>query len=166
MSKFLPFDEALAVTRSLKLVSKMEWVSWCKEGMRPAYLPATPHQVYKNSGWQGWGHWLGTGTPQRGTEHFLPFEEALRVARSLRLASTKEWRAWCRSGARPANVPAAPEKAYVHDGWRGYTHWLCHANLDAAVALPEVPQPTRKLADAPTSSKDVEGSRAGKRRRR
>ena len=66
----------------------------------------------------------------------------------------------------PANVPAAPEKAYVNDGWRGYTHWLCHANHDAAVALPEVPQLTRKLADAPTGSKDVEGSRAGKRRRR
>ena len=41
-------------------------------------------------------------------QQFLPFSEALRLARSLRLVSQAEWRLWCRIGARPANVPAGP----------------------------------------------------------
>ena len=56
--------------------------------------------------WKG-SHWLGTGTQKNRGQSFLPFDQALRVARSLRLVSEKEWSAWCRSGSRPANVPAA-----------------------------------------------------------
>ena len=67
------------------------------------------------------GHWLGTGNTHNTTP-FLEFDDALLVARSLRLANTAEWRAWCKSGARPANVPANPGKVYLHDGWVGYTH--------------------------------------------
>ena len=32
--------------------------------------------------------------------------EALAVARSLGLNCKKEWEAWCKSGARPANMPS------------------------------------------------------------
>jgi len=161
---FLPFAEALDVARSLNLASKMEWSVWCKEGMRPAYLPSTPNQTYKDGGWQGWGHWLGTGNIKRGTQQFLDFYEALLVARALRLTSSTEWRAWCKSGARPANVPANPEQVYVHDGWMGYTHWLCHANLDPPAA-PAAAQPPRKRA-APTGTCSTVDRSQGKRRRR
>ena len=41
---------------------------------------------------------------------FLPFAEALAVAQSLRLASSYEWKALCKSGMRPSNLPAAPDK--------------------------------------------------------
>jgi len=30
--------------------------------MRPAGVPSAPDRVYKDGGWQGWGHWIGTGT--------------------------------------------------------------------------------------------------------
>ena len=163
---FLSFAQALAFARSLGLASKTEWKMWCKEGKRPATVPAAPHHAYKDGGWQGWGHWLGTGNMKPGTQQFLEFDEALLVARSLRLASSTEWRAWCKSGARPANVPAAPEQAYVHVGWMGYTHWLYHANLDA----PTVPAPapsTQKRGRAATGGAGTAGKgRGGKRQRR
>ena len=63
MSKFLPFGEALVVAQSLNLANRFEWQQWCKEGMRPPNVPANPSNVYKNAGWQGWVHWLGTASP-------------------------------------------------------------------------------------------------------
>ena len=164
--KFLPFQEALAVARSLGLASLKEWEVWCKEGRRPANVPAAPRQVYKDGGWQGYGHWLGTSTQSSKAkkEQFLPFHEALRVARQLRLVSQKEWYAWCRSGARPANVPARPDLAYVHDGWMGWVHWLHHANLDVGAATATA-RPNGKRA-APGRAGTASGNGGGKRQRR
>ena len=65
MSKFLPYDEALAVAQSLGLANRKEWKVWSKEGMRPANVPSHPDRTYKHGGWQGWGHWLGTGNVAR-----------------------------------------------------------------------------------------------------
>ena len=162
---FLPFGEALAVARSLGLASSFEWRGWCKESMRPPNVPSMPDRVYRDGGWQGWGHWLGTGNAAGGTKKsFLPFDQALRVARSLRLVSSTEWQAWCRSGARPANMPARPDEVYVHDGWMGWTHWLCHANLDTAAA-PAAARPGSKHAAA-SHVGTASGKSGGKRQRR
>ena len=68
---------------------------------------------------EGWRHWLGTGSQRPRATKFLEFDEALRAARALRLNTSIEWRAWCRTGARPANVPANPDRFYVHTGWLG-----------------------------------------------
>ena len=136
MSKFLPFEEALAVAQTLGPAGtsgQREWAEWCKAGMRPTNVPSNPDKAYTDGGWQGWGHWLGTGNAAPSTT-FLPFDEALRVARQLRLVSHKEWLLWCRSGSRPANMPANPDKVYVHDGWFGWEHWLYHGNLPPAAA--------------------------------
>ena len=57
----LPFGEALAVARSLGLASRTEREAWRKEGRRPPNAPSTPEKIYKDGGWQGWGHWCGTG---------------------------------------------------------------------------------------------------------
>ena len=171
--QFLPFAEALAMARSFGLAgmaSAKEWKVWCKEGMRPRNMPAHPNKVYKDHGWQGWGHWLGTGNqPSKDKKvQFLPFDEALRVARSLRLNTSSEWKAWCRTGVRPANVPATPDKVYVHDGWMGWVHFLYHANLDAAPA-PAAALPGRKHAAAGfagAASGNAGGKSRGKRQRR
>ena len=141
MSKFLPFEEALAVALSLGLASAKEWHAWSKEGLRPPNVPATPNRVYKYSGWQGWGHWLGTGNARRNTTPFLPFDGALAVARSLGLANIFEWQQWCKKGMRPLNVPTNPHKTYKNGGWQGWGHWLGtgntkHHRATAAAFLP------------------------------
>lgn len=121
---FLPFTEALAIARSLGLASHKEWCAWCKSGMRPSNVPAFPNPIYKDHGWQGWGHWLGTGNIQNGAQQFLPFKEALIVVWSIGLTKHKEWRAWCKEGMRPPNVPSQPEKVYKNKGWKNWKHWL------------------------------------------
>ena len=122
---FLPFEKALLYARSLKLKTQKEWQAWRMTGARPANIPSRPDLVYTHDGWQGWGHWLGTGNVCGGNgQQFLPFKEALLHARSLKLKSPKEWKTWCKSGVRPANIPASPDKTYKHEGWQGYGHWL------------------------------------------
>ena len=97
---------------------------------RPANVPAAPEQVYKHDGWQGYGHWLGTGNVGvKKDQHFLPFKKALVYTRSLKLMNFKEWREWCKSGKRPINMPFCPESIYTHDGWQGYGHWLVTGNV-------------------------------------
>ena len=128
----LPFGEALTVARSLGLRSQIEYNEWSKAGMRPRNMPSNPPKVYKGSGWEGWGHWLGTGTKYNGVRP-LPFEEALAVARSLQLGSMTAWKAWCKTGVRPANVPSNPQKTYkaggyMGGGWQGWGHWLGTGN--------------------------------------
>ena len=87
-------------------------------------MPSTPYTTYQHAGWQGYGHWLGTGNVAPQDQQFLAFTKALVYARSLKLNTQKEWRAWCKRGKRQANIPAAPDQFYQHDGWQGYGHWL------------------------------------------
>ena len=63
-------------------------------------------------------------SPPTHSQQFLPFSKALLYARSLDLQSQARWREWCKSGARPTNIPANPDRAYPHDGWQGFGHWL------------------------------------------
>ena len=125
--RFLPFEEALAVALSLGLATLFEWQQWSKEGMRPRNVPSMPNRVYKDHGWQGWGHWLGTGNTRNPTLP-LPFKEALVVARSLGLPGQREWKAWSKEGLRPRNVPSDPPKVYRDHGWQGWGHWLGTGN--------------------------------------
>ena len=80
--KFLPFKQALVCARSLKLKGKAEWVVWSKSGGREANIPSAPHTSYKHDGWQGHGHWLGTGNVASKDKQFLPFKKALVHAHS------------------------------------------------------------------------------------
>ena len=78
-----------------------------------------PDRTYTDGGWQGWVHWLGTGSIKKASK-FVPFGQALAVARSRDLASAFEWRAWCNEGMRPPNVPSKPDRTYKDGGWQGW----------------------------------------------
>ena len=71
--------------------------------------------------WKG-SHWLGTGTQKNRGQSFLPFDQALRVARSLRLVSEKEWSACAGAARAPPTCP--PPKTWstsTMGGWGGRT---------------------------------------------
>ena len=126
---FLPFKKALLYARTLQLKGVKEWEHWTKTGVRPANIPSNPLRIYKHDGWQGYGHWLGTGAVAPQDKQFLPFKKALLIARCLKLKNTSEWRVWCKNDARDANMPSNPHATYKHDGWQGYGHWLGTGNL-------------------------------------
>ena len=134
--KYLSFADAHKFVQKHNLKSRKDWLNWCKNGSRPANIPASPDQVYKDQGWQGFGHWLGTGkiAPQLLNQQFLPFPDALKYARSLKLASQEAWRKWRGSGKRPSNIPSDPRNVYKDQGWQGLSHWLGTAKQDRPVA--------------------------------
>ncbi len=56
--KFLPFEDARKLVRSLGLKSQDEWEQYLKSGKRPSNIPADPSHVYPNE-WNGIPGWLG-----------------------------------------------------------------------------------------------------------
>ena len=57
---FRDFETARSFIGSLKFKSKTEYTLWSKSEDRPFYVPASPSQYYKYSGWISWPDWLGT----------------------------------------------------------------------------------------------------------
>ena len=51
------------------------------------------------------------------------FLEARAFARSKELTNQAEWRAFCRSGDKPDDIPATPNVIYKAE-WRGFGDWL------------------------------------------
>jgi hypothetical protein len=70
------------------------------------------------------GDWLGSGRVAHGKRQFLPFKPARNHAQSLRLKSQAQWRAYCKSGDKPDNIPTHPWHVYAGKGWVSWGDWL------------------------------------------
>ena len=100
---------------------EQEWRTACQH-------PIGSRAIYKNDGWQGWGHWLGTGNQK--TKVFLPFDQAHAYALSLTLKSQQEWQVWSKSGARPPNIPSNPQRSTSTTvGKDGATGWAAATSM-------------------------------------
>jgi hypothetical protein len=117
---YLSFKQARAFARKLGLASVDEWKSYCQSGKKPNEIPAAPQAMY--SGWINWPDWLGHDGRVR---KWRSFEQARVFVRKLGLASSgQEWRAYCRSGRKPDDIPADPSTVYRKLGWNGWSDWL------------------------------------------
>lgn len=58
------------------------------------------------------------------TRAFLPFDRARAFVHNLQLESAAEWRDYCASGDKPADLPSNPNVAYEREGWVSFTDWL------------------------------------------
>ena len=109
-TEMLSFAASRAYARKLKLLNDRAWREWCKSGKRPNNIPASPAMTYRDQGWVSWPDWLG----YKGRyDNMLAFKPARAIVRKLKLKSTKEWKAWSKSGKRPSNIP----------GTRGQHRW-------------------------------------------
>ncbi|MBX7065617.1 MAG: DEAD/DEAH box helicase family protein [Parachlamydiales bacterium] len=121
---WLGFVEARSVVHKLKLKSVREWNLYMKSAHRLANVPSNPYSVYKKSGWQSWGDWLGTDNIAPRNMEFLSFEEARAFVHSLNFKSTADWRKYCKSGDKPKNIPSYPNETYEDSGWVSMSDWL------------------------------------------
>ena len=90
---------------SLKLKGLKDWWVYCKSGKRPANIPASPHESYKDE-WKGYPDWLGTKRIRPTS--FLPFEEAREFARTLNIKKMIEWNIFAQSDKKPIDIPTNP----------------------------------------------------------
>jgi hypothetical protein len=122
LRKFRSFHKARAFVRSLGINSETEWREYCRSGKKPVDIPASPETAYAESGWSGWGDWLGTG--RRRVTGLRPFKKAREFVRNLGLKSKAEWREYLKSGEAPNDIPTTPNLMYAKVGWAGWGDWL------------------------------------------
>ncbi|MFL6359674.1 MAG: integrase repeat-containing protein [Nitrososphaeraceae archaeon] len=120
--EFLPFSEAREFVHSFGFKNIEEWEKWHKSGQKPDYIPTHPARVYEKE-WKGMGYWLGTGYVASQNREFLPFSKAKEYVRSLGLKTWDEYRRWCKSGKKPADIPTNPNSSYENE-WIGWGDWL------------------------------------------
>ncbi|MFY8012785.1 MAG: integrase repeat-containing protein [Saprospiraceae bacterium] len=121
---FLEFKEARDFVQKLKLKSSKEWSDYCKSGDKPEDIPSNPNGTYKQNGWKTMGDWLGTGTVAARLREYKSFEEARNFVHKLKLKGQKEWKDYCKTGQKPENIPASPNRIYSQDGWKDWGDWL------------------------------------------
>ena len=127
--KLRSFEEAREYTRGLGLEGKNEWQKYAKSGKKPDDIPASPYGVYRSQ-WTNWRDWLGTANVRRRVREWRPFGEAREFVHGLGLKSWDAWKEYCKSGAKPEDIPSSPEDVY--DEFKGYSDWIGHINVRSA----------------------------------
>ena len=127
--KWLQFEEARNFVHTLKFKSGKGWEDYCKSGKKPKDIPTNPHVTYKHDGWKTWGDWLGSGKVATQLRKYKSFEEAREFVRKLKLNNEKEWKEYYLSGQKPEDIPAAAQKIYKLQGWKGMGDWLGTENV-------------------------------------
>jgi hypothetical protein len=121
---FRSFKLARDYVHRLGLKSKTQWNEYCASGKKPADIPAAPQAVYAEAGWAGYGDWLKTGKVATHLRQYKSFKEARAYVHGLGLKSATQWRAYCKSGKKPDDIPVHAERTYADDGWVGWGDWL------------------------------------------
>ena len=117
--EYLSFDAAREYIRKRKIPGKEAWQQYCASGNKPDNIPARPNLKYKGEGWTDWYHFLGTQKPK-----FLSFTETRDHVRKLRIQDTKEWNQYLKSGNKPDNIPAHPDRVYKGKDWTTWPDFL------------------------------------------
>jgi hypothetical protein len=120
--EYRSFKEARAYVRSLYLNNQTEWHSFVNSSAKHEDIPRAPHVVYSEE-WQGWGDFLGTGTIATQNREYRSFNEVRSYVRSLDFKKEREWRKWCKTSAKPKDIPATPDKTYSKE-WIGWGDFL------------------------------------------
>jgi superfamily II DNA or RNA helicase len=122
---YLPFNEAKKLVRSFNLKNQKEWYAWSKSDKRPDNIPGNPNKIYKTE-FISLGDFVGY---RDGWGDFLPYNEAIKIVHTLKIANKTEWNEFCKEGKTPINIPSNPNKKYKDNGWNGWGDWLGTFNV-------------------------------------
>jgi hypothetical protein len=107
-TEFMSLSTARTMVRAQHFNNQKEFYAWKK----PVGMPSSPHRVYKNSGWLGYGDFLGNA--------FMSFTKARTLARAQQLADVKAFWKW----KKPVGMPSHPNVLYKHSGWTNWYDFL------------------------------------------
>jgi len=122
LRKFKPFVDARKFVHSLKLKNQKEWTDYYKSEKRPLDIPTSPRDVYKKE-WKDMGDWLGTFNQANRYKKYRTYTKAKEFAHTLNLKNIGDWKKYCKSGKKPADIPAAPDKQYENE-WKTWGEFL------------------------------------------
>ena len=127
---YIPFKEARRFAIKLGFKSGNEWIKFAKENKKlldEKRIPASPRNVYEKE-WQSMGDWLGTGNISNADKKFMPFKDARKFVRSLKIKSQSGWDKYKKSGKKPTDIPATPTLVYKKE-WVSWADWLGTRNV-------------------------------------
>lgn len=126
--KFLPFEEARAFARTLKLSGQTQWRLYVKNKLphyaeRPEHIPSAPEKVYKE--WISFADWLGTKHLKKTSTAFpwKSYEEATAYAKEHRIISRNEWYTHVKWLPEESALPIIPYFVYK-DKWISWADFL------------------------------------------
>ena len=149
------YRKAVGFVRKLGLKSQRDWCKYLRGGFSgkpslPKDIPANPARVYRNNGWKGLGHWLGSFNKATFEREYMPFSRARLFVRGLNLKRTSEWREFRANRLKrkkPINIPSNPN--LVYSSWKGMGDWLGTGNISnnqkTFLQFPEARNVARKL---------------------
>ena len=125
---FTTYEKASQICKNLKIISGEQFLEYYEKGLISKNIPASPPNVYhkfwnKNG---GWGGFLGTGKVSNQNRKFLDYEDARKFIQKVthngkKISGDSDFRNWSKSGNRPDNIPANPERTYKKIGaWKGW----------------------------------------------
>jgi superfamily II DNA or RNA helicase len=129
------FKSARKFIHKLSIRTQIDYKKWCKEGLgdliaKPQDIPANPNRTYKSE-WISWPDWLGSThiSSIEKRRKRIPFNEARKFAKTLKLKGQKDWNAYCKGELphlepKPEGIPACPWESYKNDGWINLGDWL------------------------------------------
>lgn len=123
------FEKAKEFARSLNFKSRADWSTLSLSGGRPDDIPGCPDQTYKNKGWISWGDFLGTGNIAPFNRIYKSFQEAKEYVCNLQLKNLDEWKEYCKSGNKPADIPTNANSVYKELGWISWGDFLGTGNI-------------------------------------
>ena len=124
-TEVLFFEAARSIIHTFNIKSRKEWNIFKKTDRLPENIPPNPSCHYKNSGWKGWGDWLGSNTISTYNKQYRDFDLAREWARGLKIPNEKEWGKFTKSDKFPSDIPMSPQtsKSYK-DRWISIADWL------------------------------------------
>ena len=111
---FCAYAEAQSAAQALGFNSQTEYKKRYREDPR---LPASPHEVYANTGWTDWYDFLGKQRP----EWYPTYTEAQAAVQALGIKKQPEYQKRCREDPR---LSYTPQKLYAKDGWTDWYDFL------------------------------------------
>lgn len=115
---FLPFEEARKIVRAAKLASAQEYRRVHAKKFKPLRIPSNPQKTYADTGWRGWGDFLGNKNRHRG--NWLSFAETKKLVVGLGIKNQTDYHAARRDGRLPENVRSRPEDFDEFNGWADF----------------------------------------------
>jgi len=130
--EYVSYENAKKFGNSLNLKTRNDWIQAKKENKIPLNIPQNPDKFYKKTGeWENWTTFLGDRYNDVVGYDFMPFyvfmsfKEACDYVRKLDLRNEKNWRKYKKSGNKPINLPAHPDRTYKSE-WISWPHFLCY----------------------------------------
>jgi len=119
----IPFEDLKKFALKFEIKTSDEWRELSRTKKATLNLPASPQDLYKND-WNGWGDFLGTGRIADMYKEYLPFNEARKLARKLKLKSSSEWKKLHKTKNKPQTIPVNADRRYKNQGWKGWADFL------------------------------------------